>query len=261
MPGRRRGVPTAQIAAAGVAAARAASRAASFDFSRLTKGTASMTPRPTWVVDKRGGRVPAHVKRYVKRCMNMVIEKKVFGQQFVSTTAAGAGGLSQGFTNGAIIQGSGDAQRTGNVIRLKGLTFRYQVELPEDVDAGSFRIVVVKDSNTNGALPAVTDVLTSATDPAANYNADNVKLIGGARFTVLYDYMGVINSQGTGADSCFTRYARTVRINPKHLGFIRFDASAGAITDIVAGEITCIFTASPNTLTLNGFNQITYQDA
>lgn len=159
-----------------------------------------------------------------------------------------------------IIQGTTDDTRTGNVIKVKTATCRLICQLPADIDAATFRYIIFKDGQTNGATPAFADVLATAST-AAGYNGDNVRKVGGARFTILYDQLFCLNSHGLKADSAAVDWTRVIRLAARKLGQVRYDASAGAITDIVNGEFFILTISDSATASMNVSTQFTYQDA
>lgn len=98
------------------------------------------------------------------------------------------------------------------------------------VDANLWRIMVVYDSQPNGALPAITDVLTQAT-ATAPMNLNNRD-----RFRVLMDKMGTLgyyNAASGLADKTSTMIRKYKRINLETI----YDGTTAAIADIQSGSI------------------------
>jgi len=81
-----------------------------------------------------------------------------------------------------IATGTDFTDRIGRKVLLKSIQLRWQLEPTDQVVGGNLcRIVIVYDAQTNGAAPAVTDVLKSAS-PLANVNLNNRD-----RFQILFD--------------------------------------------------------------------------
>lgn len=215
---------------------------------------------------KRGapyGSIPRPIKTYVKRCMNQMIEKKAIdlASLFADNTPGTAGVVSP-FGTFNIVQGTTDDTRTGNVIKLTSAIIRVAVTLEASNAQGFYRFCIFKDHQTNGATPATTDVFSTASSVRSGFNEDNFKHLGGARFTLLYDKLFALNAMlGIVGTTGTVNRAWTFRLNPKRLGFVRYDASAGAITDIVSGELFVAAVASSATDTIQASCQLTYQDA
>ncbi len=93
-----------------------------------------------------------------------------------------------------IPDGNDQSEKDGLKITIKSVSIRWQLSLPSTVtvaDATDIcRFILLKDSQTNGALPSVTDILANA-DIQDQKNLDNSK-----RFTTLLDRTISINSMG-----------------------------------------------------------------
>jgi hypothetical protein len=83
----------------------------------------------------------------------------------------------------AIIEGDGADQRTGRQIDLKHIQWRIMLYLPSTNVHAAVRIVWFLDTQANGIVPAVTDVLTSAV-VTSYYNGTNLQ---SKRFRILHD--------------------------------------------------------------------------
>lgn len=206
-------------------------------------------------------------KKYVQRCMKMAVEKKeltitgIVGNGGVPTTA-GRVDPAQTFN---IIQGNADDQREGNFITRTKYVARIRAATPANAQDVSFRIILVHDKQTNGATPAITDILTTGTGGVAGgFNGDNVVGYGGTRFRVLRD-SGPFSLNPTvlnGATPTTMTCARswTWSFGPKGLGKVQFDATAGAITDIVSGELFWVTISDNATGNLTVTAQLCYTD-
>jgi len=202
-------------------------------------------------------------KKYVQACMRNILEKKTIviqnaiGNSGVPTNSGRVDPL--GSYN--IIQGTGDGNRTGNFVTLTKIWLRFLTLLPVGTPSALFRVIVFRDSNTNGVTPTVADVIEFSTGGGgAGYNDDNVKLVGGARFTILSDRWFSVNSSLGAADassgSHYTAWTQ-IKANP---GVVHYDASAGAITDIVSGEIFILTYSSAAAAVVQVSAQLQFQD-
>jgi len=95
----------------------------------------------------------------------------------------------------AIAQGDAMNNRTGNKICIKSISLRGEVAVEDKVsetwnaivgkDQVTFRVLVIVDSQANGAVPSLADIfyLSSTTNPINSFN----KLEETGRFKTLYD--------------------------------------------------------------------------
>jgi len=133
--------------------------------------------------------IPGPVKRYVKTCMDNVVELQSVVYALGSVVAGTAGTITA-LGLQSIIQGSADGTRKGDVIHVS--SFQMKGVCLTGTTGGIIRIVIFRDLQSNGATPAVTDILSSASY-IAMYNVSNVTKVGGARFKILYDRVYVQN--------------------------------------------------------------------
>ena len=173
-------------------------------------------------------------KTYVKKCMRNALATKeitvtgVIGNSGVPTTSGRVDPI--GTFN--IIEGNSDDDREGNWITRDSVVFRFICQKPAaDVSGALFRVVIFHDSQTNGATPAITDVLATGTGGVAcGFNGDNVVGWGGKRFKIIKDYMFNINSQASGATGESLLASRSWTYRMKGGGTVHFDSSAGTIS-------------------------------
>lgn len=98
-------------------------------------------------------------------------------------------------------EGAGDANRVGKKITMKGVEWRikFSNEASATETCSPIRCMLIYDEQPNGALPAVTDMLESASVVSMK-NSDNAQ-----RFTILKDWYVQFNpfgaTLGAGADS------------------------------------------------------------
>lgn len=158
-------------------------------------GTTSSTPQKR----ARGGTAPVAkpVKKYVGKCMKQLLEKK-----YTDTAITGTMTLA-GTTIGCnlLATGTSSTTRTGNTTQGVEVIVR---GTHYDANPSVSRYILFWDRQPNGALPAVTDVLQSAS-VVSNYNCNNVVGVGGARFSILKDMTITTNIDitATAHQQCF----------------------------------------------------------
>jgi len=240
-------------------------------YQAYQKGT-YMTSAPTrrsWFSEEQMGsnkRTQLATRKYVQRCMRNQLEKKeidivnVVGNSGVPTTS----GRVDPCRTYSIIQGTTDDTRTGNFIKRTKLVMRWYINVVAGSFSDTFRAVLVHDKQTNGATPALTDILTTA-NTLSGFNGDYVIGYGGSRFRILRDSGPLtVNGFPYGAVGNFggvingRSWTWTVT---KGLGTCQFDASAGAITDIVSGELFLVTISTGNTASMQCNYQLIYNDA
>lgn len=156
-------------------------------------------------------------------------------------------------TNGTIIdslnlvpQGTGDSERIGREMKIKGLFIRGQFELNSSTSITSsvkMRMIIYLDKQANGAAALAGDILDTGVIVAgvnAFRNLDN-----GKRFKILKDKRVQINY--TAHDG--TAYAEhAVNFNfawtPKKPLSIEFSQTTGAITEIRSNNIGILFVSN-----------------
>lgn len=145
-------------------------------------------------VRKMGNKSVAKIARRVaKRVVNSAAEHKFFDslQAAVALTTAGAVVSLSNIPSqeGAVDQGS---SRDGDVVKATSLAMDFTLTsggATTELD----RIIVGIDKQSNGALPAVTDVLEAAS-PISHYNLANRK-----RFKILFDRTMTLDVKAAGA--------------------------------------------------------------
>lgn len=203
-------------------------------------------------------------KKYVQRCMRTLLEKKTVVVQNVignagAPTSAGRVDPIQSFN---IIQGTGDGNRTGNFIQIDKVTLRFSCTLPTGTPTSLYRVVVFADRQTNGATPAVTDVIETGTGGiAAGYNDDNVTAVGGGRFRILRDLWFSLSSGVGASDATSASVQKAFTCILKGPFKVHYDATAAAITDIVSGEIFVLTAANGTAALVQAQCQIQFVDA
>lgn len=161
--------------------------------------------------------------------------------KFVDTNLSGnllnAGTLSIAWVNGTV-QGTGTTQRIGNKIRMTMVQYRLSVAATAtELSAANYanatdnvRVALVYDKQSNGANPTVSQIWTTAAgvfDPFASRNLDYID-----RYAVLADDVINLNAIRSGAELV----ERYLKVDLP----VRYDASAGAVTDVETGGLFVI---------------------
>lgn len=202
--------------------------------------------------------VAKNVKTYVKKCMDRIVEdKRYLNSNSINTVV---GGAIVDFGLWGIQQGVGLAQRTGNYIRLKEFQIRFSVNNdPTNIIRQRVRVLIVQDNQCNGALPAVLDVLANNV-PTSVYQYNNVIGCGGSRFKILKDWTYDFKLMPISTTSAGV--SRTVSWKfKKGLPAIQYDASAGAIGDLVSKNIFMLVIGDDNDQSMDYNFLFCYQDA
>jgi membrane-bound inhibitor of C-type lysozyme len=146
--------------------------------------------------------------------------------------------------------GTGATDRIGRSISLHDCHFSYRV-IPNANTTGSWvRILLVYDTQTNGAVPGATDVLDSAAI-TSNANANNR-----TRFKFLYDKSHFIAANST-ATQAVTFYDKPTTVMNQQCSLkgkkVEFMGTTNAITDIDKGGIFLVYIGT-DTAVLTVFN-------
>lgn len=221
-----------------------------------TTTTEPMTPNP-----KRGrytvptAPVAPKVKKYVKRCMNQMLETKRMIRSLSITNITGAGTIIP-FELWDITQGTTDASRTGNQIKIQRLFCR--LTFSNDAVC-KIRVVVAWDRQPNGANAAILDILNTA-DTSSVYNPNTVVGHGGNRIKVIYDktFFLELNVTATNDQRQFiwNWYGKKYGL-PKT---ITFGANDGLVTDMASNNLVGYCLANVDTADLVASAEIVYTD-
>jgi hypothetical protein len=143
-------------------------------------------------------------------------------------------------TTGAVTLLNGIAEGNDNNTRLGRKAFMRDVSISgvtrPTVGSGlsqQHRILLVWDNAAAGALPAITDILSTSTTTSYP-NPDNV-----ARFTILYDstlVLGVDNAASAGADQTIKEFKATIALNSA----TQFNGTGATIASIQNGSLLMV---------------------
>lgn len=161
----------------------------------------------------------------------------------------------------AMLQGTTASTRIGNKVVIKTFQLRGELVVPNDAPANTVRLILLWDSQPNGALPALTDVLT-ATDGKSFMNLANRD-----RFWVLKDWQMNVGPStnlvlAAGAAPPLTKtFNWYVKVNRETV----YNGNAGTIGDIRTGALLLLgcgshTAASALYSTLDGTVRVRYTD-
>lgn len=195
-------------------------------------------------------KVAPTVKRYVKRCMDRIVETKYVEGSITFTNPTSAGSIAGNFLCG-IQLGTSDTSRVGNNIRIKNIWLKGYWS---DGNNAVLRLLFAWDRQPNGAVPAVTDIIT-ANGTNAGYNHDTVVGQGGQRFTVFSDKRTTLNLGYSGA----TTLAATF-MHWKGDKVVQYTGNTGTVTDMISNNLVAVAVGN-STGDFTGQIVIEYQDA
>ncbi len=154
-----------------------------------------------------------------------------------------------------IAQGITESARIGRVIHIKRLTIDFGGFLKSTSNGAQngdvIRIIVFLDKQSNGAAPAVTDILETAVHNSF-YNLANVP----SRFKILHSKFITLNSlsgQGNGTAWTFERKTWRYRWNKKCNIPIHYDLTTAVIGALTANNVGILVISSGATATTLGF--------
>lgn len=199
------------------------------------------TTRPTSTPNKRPAKKPKFNRQDASSNVLRKSEKKNIDVNQASPIVAGQTTATVALLN-QINNGAGPTQRVGRECRQKSLFYRFVGNMaPTSAGASPIRLLIVYDKQTNGALPATTQVVV------ADSIENPMQLFNKKRFIILVDEE--IPCLGTGGPQAFSIKGYR-RLNM--LAYEGNNVGGGTIADIQAGAIYSfvwqtggIITASP----------------
>lgn len=145
-------------------------------------------------------------------------------------------------------QGTGNSNRIGRKVMMKSLYLRIQNTASSAV-LGNTRVLVVYDKQTNGATPAITDILVT-NGPNAPNNLSNAD-----RFITLADFLTPPCQNSTQTMMCaeYRKISLDAMFN---------NASTGNVTDFTSGGVFIMAIPSSGLVadTTNFYSRIRYTD-
>lgn len=203
-------------------------------------------------VYKKAKSLPAKVTRLQRQVALLRPEEKVFqGTLSVVNVTQAAGSISY---VSAVLQGSADSNRVGDTIRP---TYIRMIGLVNPFGSVTqVRMFVVKDMQSNGAIPtigsATSSILTTFLPRTALPNVANRK-----RFKILWEYSMTDNQAAQGVDG--SPYWDTGRIPLS--GVTTFQATTGAVADALKNQYYFVaIVDGADTLDFNAAYEIGFTD-
>lgn len=172
-------------------------------------------------------------------------------------TAAYQLDTSAGSTNVVLLntipQGASVNQRVGKKVALKSLQFRGNIANGSTATVNDVAFLIVYDKRPTGALPAITDIITSTSSLAMNNDAN------AGRFTILKRYDDVLMGNSAAAASYTDSMYKACDffLTLRGLPTVFKAAGTGGIGDIEEGALYIVTTG--NSVAGTGAAQMTGQ--
>lgn len=126
-----------------------------------------------------------------------------------------------------IAVGTDRVDRTGDQASMRNLEVRFDIRV--GTNDSILRMIIFADRQTNGAVPALADVISDDTFPTTSpLNIDNKR-----RFKILSDRCYRSSATGGFNVTCHRKFHKLMHKQ-------RFDGGSGAITDVVSGAVHCM---------------------
>lgn len=184
-------------------------------------------------------------------------EKKYLDTTATAVNAPTTGVIQAVFT--VIPQGTTEITRVGGKITVTNFNVRGNFSLTTTALSGTpnndvVRMILFIDKQTNGAAPAVTDILKSA-NGQAYMNLDNVD-----RFQILKDKMIKVGFTASGSTNLVGDLVPW-KINKKMNLPIHYSSTTGAITEVKSNNIYMLFTSWQGVVNFNYYARVKFTDA
>lgn len=198
-------------------------------------------------------KIPKRVRRAnlttvdVKRCMQRLVERKHLTTAISASTPA-AGGTFYSFP--ILSQGTGPTQRVGNQITVTKISATGIVQIPAANPGDVIRLIWFVDKQADGAAPATTDLLESASHFSA-LNRDKVP----SRFHIFKDQYYSLNQQAATIVSPQITFNWEKAVDQK----VFYQSNAGTISDVLKNNIG-LLAIGGGTVVLNANVQLCFVD-
>jgi len=193
-----------------------------------------------------------------RQTLGGIIEKKFYDTAWGTTNVTSAGIIAtHGFL--AIAQGTTENTRVGGKITVVNVNFRGELtgvndssQVPEVA-----RFIFLWDKQANGAQPAVTDILQTASVNSF-LNMDNVE-----RFQVIKDKMVTMDTNTYDAASTDAVYVDTklIKLNYKCSVPIHYSSTTGAITELKSNNLILLLISMNGVCFYRGRMRVKFTDA
>lgn len=201
------------------------------------------------------------------------VELKAFDQSsFTNGLRTPAAGTSISPIINLPINGPELYQRVGRKIYMKSVQVTGYVYNVATAPQSLGRILLMYDSQSNGALPVVADILSDMTAVIATSGCSHLNLNNRQRFQVLRDHkitlpavtntVGVLTNGPAFNDTAPFRYEINWFIKLKGLEAVYNQVNGGTIADVASGALFLLFVtdAGDATWTFKGCTRLRYYD-
>lgn len=189
-------------------------------------------------------------------------EMKFFDVTLVETNTNSSTGIVTQLSN--VPSGVGSSQRLGRSIKVVSVSVRGYVHLEQEanwISGGSFRHILVVDTQTNGAVYVGTDLLADTV-----HGFKNLTKGGNERFICLRDELSALNNIYGGmvpsTDAEVTgRVVYPINYEVSDICIpIVFDGVVGDITDLVSNSISLFTSAGTTAVNVHYVARLRYFD-
>lgn len=194
--------------------------------------------------------VAPNVKKYVKGCMNRLLETKYYETSCNVSNAGTTGAVAAAFFP-LVQQGDNDLTREGNTIHVKAITVRGSVS---DTATSYLRVIWAIDHQPNGAAPAVGDLVANA-DINGGYNHNWVVGHGGSRFKIISDKRVFVTapfSAGAVNTGYFFSWKGELPV--------RYQGNAGTVADMATNNLVQVVIGANANIDLTASLSFAYTD-
>jgi len=170
-----------------------------------------------------------------------------------------------------VVQGDQTYQRNGRKITIRKISCRLKVLLAGDISAATtrdiYRLILVLDTQCNGAAPAVTDVISYPGQTLSTESFNNLE--NSERFRVLFDVYRAINATAGGiganaADKNSGDVIHLIKYNNSRLNIpVEYSTTAttGALATIKSNNLFLLTISESGLIDLAGNVRIRYTDS
>ncbi len=166
------------------------------------------------------------------------IEKKFYDQDVTDAVVAAGGTIVQSSLV-TIAQGTTESTRIGRKVNIRGVYWKYTVDIPPASGGGggtgdTVRVILYQDKQTNGAAAGITDIVESA-DYQSFYNLSNI-----GRFDILMDRTHALNPSagaGNGTANDFGEVTHSYKFGTNKLIPIEYNSTTGALTEVRSNNL------------------------
>lgn len=130
-----------------------------------------------------------------------------------------------------IPEGTGESERVGRKVTLTSIYMRGVLSLATDTSSAMYNLVVLLDTQANGAVPSYADVF------ADNRSTAHLQLANSNRFVILKRWVGALTNQTVLTGPSFGAAKRVFKYYKKCNIPLEFSGTNGTITEIKSNAI------------------------